>query len=59
MAAIYHELPNFYRRHLRKKGLNIESARKNLMGLSNTYEYDAAARVIKAIQVNLGAHVTD
>lgn len=59
LAAIYHELPKFYQKHLCKKGVNIQSTRRNLMGLSNTYEYEEASRGIATIQSNLGAHVTE
>lgn len=52
LTALYAELPLIYRGWLKLRGANIQKAANNLMGLSNTYEYDDATDRISAIQRN-------
>lgn len=54
LAACLTELPFWYKWWLRRKGQAPERAARHLIGFSNTTEYDAAEKVMKAIQKSLG-----
>jgi hypothetical protein len=54
LAACLTELPSWYKWWLRRKGQSPETAASHLIGYSNTTEYEAAAKLIKAIKKALG-----
>lgn len=54
LAACLNDLPRWYKWWLNRKGQSPESAVTNLIGYSNTTEYDAAYKRVKAIKVALG-----
>ena len=54
LAACLTELPRWYKWWLGRKGQSPESAVTNLIGYSNTTEYDAADKKIRAIKKALG-----
>ena len=54
LAACLTELPGWYKWWLGRKGQSPESAVTNLIGYSNTTEYDAADKKIRAIKKALG-----
>lgn len=54
LAACLIELPSWYRWWLHRRGQSPERATSHLIGYSNTTEYEAAAKVMKAIKKALG-----
>ena len=54
LAACLIELPTWYKWWLRRKGHAPEAAVTHLIGLSNTSEYEAAAKRVNAIKRALG-----
>jgi len=54
LAACLIELPCWYRRWLHSKGQTPEKAASQLIGYSNTNEYEASAKVMRAIKSSLG-----
>ena len=54
LAACLTELPRWYKWWLGRKGQSPESAVTNLIGYSNTTEYDAADKKMRAIKKALG-----
>lgn len=54
LAACLIELPSWYRWWLHRKGQAPERAASHLIGYSNTTEYEAAAKVMRAIKRSLG-----
>lgn len=50
LTAIFIALPRLYKCWLCIQGIDVQQASSTLMGLSNTYDYDAAAERIKNIQ---------
>ena len=54
LAACLTELPTWYRWCLRRKGQSPEDAVVQLIGFSNTTEYDAAAKRVERIKSSLG-----
>jgi hypothetical protein len=54
LAACLSELPAWYKWWLERKGQSPESAVTNLIGFSNTTEYDAADKRVRAIKKALG-----
>ena len=58
LIACLLELPQWYRVLLRCRGYNPEAAAQDLIGFSNTTEYDAAARRVERIKIALGIETT-
>ncbi|MBE0546238.1 MAG: hypothetical protein IH627_00995 [Rubrivivax sp.] len=54
LAACLNDLPTWYRWWLDRKGQSPELAVKNLIGYSNTTEYEAADKRVRAIKKALG-----
>jgi hypothetical protein len=54
LTACILELPGWYKCWLRLKGHQPEHAATNLLGFSNTYDYEAAAKRIERIKSGLG-----
>ena len=54
LAACLSELPEWYKWWLGRKGQSPESAVTNLIGYSNTTDYDAADKRVRAIKKALG-----
>lgn len=54
LAACLNELPSWYKWWLHRKGQAPEKAARHLIGCSNTTEYEASAKVMKAIKKALG-----
>lgn len=54
LAACLIELPSWYRWWLHRKGQAPERAASHLIGYSNTIEYEAAEKVMRAIKMSLG-----
>lgn len=54
LAANLNDLPRWYKWWLNRMGQSPESAVTNLIGYSNTTDYDAANKRVKAIKVALG-----
>lgn len=54
LAVCLIELPSWYRRWLHRRGQAPERAARHLIGYSNTTEYEAAAKAMKAIKKALG-----
>lgn len=52
-AAIYYQLPSGFRRYLSWRGVDLIKANSELLGLSNTFEFDQAAKRIERIQKQL------
>jgi hypothetical protein len=52
------ELPYWYQAWLRMRGCNPEVAAENLIGLSNTTDYDKADKRIQRIKIALGIKTT-
>jgi hypothetical protein len=52
------ELPRWYKALLRCRGHDPEAAAQDLIGLSNTTDYDAAAKRVKRIKIALGIQTT-
>lgn len=59
LAACLIELPGWYRWWLHRKGHAPERAASYLIGYSNTTEYQAAAKVMRAIKMSLGFNDDD
>jgi hypothetical protein len=54
LAACILELPAWYKRWLKFKGHSPERAASNLVGFSNTTEYEAAAKRVEQVKLALG-----
>lgn len=54
LSACLTELPGWYRWWLHRRGQAPETAATNLIGFSNTTEYDAADKRVRAIKKALG-----
>lgn len=54
LAAICNELPPLYRKYLRMRGIEPDRAFPDLMGLSNTRDWDAASKRVERIRRFLG-----
>ncbi len=53
LRAIFAQLPWWYRRWLSLCGCDPERVSEHLMGLSNTFDYEEAAKRVKAIRSGL------
>lgn len=49
LAAIYGELPHLYIHYLKRKGISLDRAVSELMGLSNTFDWKEANERVKKI----------
>ncbi|SDN34786.1 hypothetical protein SAMN04488516_101479 [Desulfonauticus submarinus] len=54
LAAAIEQLPGWYKKWLRIKGYDPQKAAKNLIGFSNTKEYDQSNRLEGLIRKQLG-----
>jgi hypothetical protein len=54
LTACAAELPQWYKRWLKSRGQSLEEAATQLVGLSNTYEYDPADQRVQRIKAALG-----
>jgi hypothetical protein len=57
LAACLVELPDWYKWWLRLRGCAPDRAASNLIGYSNTSDYEQAAKVMRAIKKSLGYKV--
>ena len=53
LRAIFAQLPGLYRGWLSLRGCDPERVSEHLMGLSNTFDYEKAAKLVKAIRAGL------
>ncbi|MHB1093451.1 hypothetical protein [Thiobacillus sp.] len=58
LIACLLELPHWYRALLQYRGCNPEAAAQDLIGFSNTTDYDAAAKRVERIKTSLGIETT-
>ncbi|HQA35415.1 MAG TPA: hypothetical protein PLD41_16455, partial [Casimicrobium huifangae] len=58
LTACLLELPRWYKALLRCRGYNPEAAAQDLIGFSNTTDYDAAAKRVGRIKAALGIQTT-
>ncbi len=58
LTACLLELPRWYNSLLRRRGCNPEAAAQDLIGLSNTTDYDAAAKRVERIKAGLCIRTT-
>ena len=54
LSAAFLELPKWYRFYLVKKKLAPLSAAKNLIGYSNTFDYEQSSKIQKEVREQLG-----
>jgi hypothetical protein len=59
LTACIEELPRLYLWQIRRKGQNPDEAAKNLIGFSNTHEYEEASRRVRVIRRSLGLRQLD